>query len=135
MSRLAAFALALALMPALSPAIAGDEPIPPEEWRKMTLGRTVYYYIGGSFFGREYYWPGSDMVTFQHVSGACAEAPWDFAEGRYCFYFDRAHCFRHVRRGDEIVIIPVNPENEDATEQTVKKIAPVSFTCDPGTTS
>lgn len=133
MIRVAALA---ALLLSAAATTAGDEPIPPDEWRRMTTGRTVYYFIAGEFFGREYYWPGTDMVTFQHASGVCADARWDYSEAGYCFYFDRPHCFDHVRRNGTIVIIPLNtPEGEVPTEQTVGQIAPVPFSCDPGVTS
>jgi hypothetical protein len=131
---IAALSLFLA-MPALA-AAGQDKAIPPEEWRSMTAGKTVYYYIDGQLFGREYYWPGRDMVTFQHVSGQCADARWTWEDGRYCFYFDRPHCFAHVQRGTEIVIIPQNPDDgTDLTEQIVHQIAPLPFSCTPGVTS
>lgn len=119
----------------LAPAVRADEPIPFEEWQKLTLGQTVYYTIDGTFFGREYYWPGTDRITFQHASGTCAEAHWTYADGIYCFHFDRPHCFAHVRRGGQIVIIPQNDGGTDNPEQVVERIAPVPFSCTPGLTS
>jgi hypothetical protein len=124
---------ALLLAPA---AAAADEPIPPGEWRDMTVGRTVYYYIEGQFFGREYYWPGTDMVTFQHASGVCADARWSWQDGVYCFQFDRPHCFAHIRRGAAIMIIPTNVEpGELPQEQEVRQIVAGPFSCDPGLSS
>lgn len=114
----------------------GDEPIPLSEWREMTAGQTVYYYIDGQFFGREYYWPGTDMITFQHVSGQCADASWSYEDGIYCFHFDRPHCFAHVRRDEKIMIIPQSPAAGDLqSEQEVRRIAPVPFSCTPGLSS
>ncbi|MEM9047447.1 MAG: hypothetical protein AAGC92_01900 [Pseudomonadota bacterium] len=113
-----------------------DEPIPLAEWRAMTTGRTVYYYIDGTFFGREFYWPERDVVTFQHASGQCSDAQWDYNEGVYCFYFDRAHCFAHVRRGERIMIIPQSvPEDGLSNEQEVLQITQASFSCAPGLSS
>lgn len=115
---------------------AGDLPIPLQEWREMTAGRTVYYYIDGTFFGREYYWPGRDMVTFQHASGQCTDARWEFDAGIYCFFFDRAHCFSHVRRGDRIMIIPQSvPDGGLGSEQEVRQIVTMPFSCAPGLSS
>ncbi|GIX13570.1 MAG: hypothetical protein KatS3mg118_1529 [Paracoccaceae bacterium] len=119
-----------------APAGAEDQPIPLEEWRRMTEGRTVYYYVDGQFFGREYYWPGTDMVTFQHASGQCADARWDYADGIYCFHFDRPHCFAHVRRGERIFVIPrAVPLGGDETEQEVRRIVAAPFSCAPGLSS
>jgi hypothetical protein len=115
---------------------AEDQSIPLEEWRQMTAGQTVYYYIDGQFFGREYYWPGTDRVTFQHASGQCAEARWEYADGVYCFHFDRPHCFAHVRREGQIVIIPRSvADGGEESEQEVRQIAPVPFSCTPGLSS
>lgn len=120
----------------LTPASAEDEPIGLTEWREITRGQTVYYQIEGQLHGREYYWPGSDHVTFQHSSGACADARWSYDSGVYCFHFDRPHCFRHVRRDSRIVIVPVEPDEDGTlTEQTVVRIVSTPFTCEPGATS
>ncbi|WP_118132546.1 hypothetical protein [Oceanicella sp. SM1341] len=122
------------LVPPLA-ASAQDTPIPESEWRDLTRGKTVYYYIDGTYFGREYYWPGQDMVTFQHASGVCANARWTYSSGEYCFFFDRPHCFAHVRRDGEIIIIPQSAEAGGEQEQLVQSISPTSFTCTPGLTS
>lgn len=111
-----------------------DAAIPPEEWRAMAVGKTVYYAIDGTYFGREYYWPDRDMVTFQHASGRCVEGRWTYEDSVYCFYFDRPNCFAHVRRGGGIVIVP-RDSSDPADEQDVMQIVPVAFSCTPGLTS
>ncbi|RMF34364.1 MAG: hypothetical protein D6754_15175 [Alphaproteobacteria bacterium] len=136
MIRRIALALILLAAPMAAAAGARDKPIPLEEWRSMTDGRTVYYYIDGVFFGREHYWPGTNMVTFQHASGLCADAHWTYRNGIYCFHFDRPHCFAHVHRAGRIVIIPDNVEpDETAQEQEVRLISPAPFSCQPGAMS
>lgn len=96
-----------------------DEPIPPEAWRALTTGKTLYYYKDGELFGREYYMNDKGDVIFRFPNGACAEGRWAFAEEKYCFAFaGELHCFRHVKRGDAIVVIG----EEDGEEQTVERI-------------
>lgn len=113
---------------------AGDIDIKPATWREMVMGKTVYYSALGEHWGREYYWPGTNRVTFQHASGDCAEATWehDPVTLEYCFYFDRPNCFRHMRRGEEIVILPTNPEPTTLNvEQMVTNITVAPFSCAP----
>lgn len=98
---------------------SGDEPIPPEAWRALTTGKTVYYYKDGELFGREYYVNEEGDVVFRFPGGQCAEGRWAYAEGRYCFAFGaEMYCFQHVKRGDDIVVIG----EDDGEEQTVERI-------------
>ncbi len=117
--RRAAAVLAMAL--AAGAATAGaDEPIPPEAWKALTAGKTLYYYKDGELFGREYYHGDKGEVIFRFPNGACAEGRWAFADGQYCFAFGgELHCFHHVKRGSEIVVIGV----EDGDEQVIERIA------------
>lgn len=97
----------------------GDEPIPPEAWRAMTTGKTVHYYQDGKLFGREYYVNEKGDVVFRFPNGACSEGRWAYAGDKYCFAFDaEVYCFKHVKRGNEIVVI----SEEDGEEQTVERI-------------
>ncbi len=78
-----AFAAALAAAP-----LVADEagtPIPPEEWRAMTRGKTVWYALDGAHWGREYFHPDSDVATFLGRDGQCLSAPWAHVDGVYCF--------------------------------------------------
>ncbi|MEO0999427.1 MAG: hypothetical protein AAFW69_02300 [Pseudomonadota bacterium] len=112
----------------------GDVDIDPDTWRDLVMGRTVYYSAFDEHWGREYYWPGTNRITFQHASGQCAEATWDYnpVSFEYCFYFDRPHCFRHLRRGEAIVILPTRTEPGEAPfEQLVSEITAAPFTCAP----
>lgn len=125
----ARLALALTLWPLLAGAAdlqPGDRPIPPEEWRALTEGRTVTYTIGGRLWGREFFHPGGERATFLGADGACMTAPWAYAEGLYCFGYGGLHCFRHVRRDGDILILPEGGGPEQAVEGV--ETAPIS--CD-----
>jgi|OM-RGC.v1.023555888 hypothetical protein len=120
-----AFAAALAAAP-----LVADEagtPIPPEEWRAMTRGKTVWYALDGAHWGREYFHPDSDVATFLGRDGQCLSAPWAHVDGVYCFAYGGLHCFRHLRRGEEIVVIPVDG---DGGEQTVERIDRTPVSCE-----
>lgn len=111
---------ALALLCAAAPALAAEAPIPPEEWRALTLGKTVHYAVDGRDAGREYYREGGDFAVFLTPDGACVEGPWAYAGGRYCFWYGEAfQCFAHLRRGADIVS---RPEGGGA-DQIVARIA------------
>lgn len=121
-------ALALAAAPALAAGPQPDDvPIPLEEWRAMTEGRTVWYALRGEHWGKEYFHPGKDSATFLAASGECVTAPWAYAEGLYCFAYSGMHCFRHVRRDGEIVVIPLG----EGEEQRVEKIDDTPVSCEP----
>lgn len=97
-----------------------DEPIPPEDWRAMTTGKTLHYYKDGELFGREYYRNEKDEVVFRFPNGLCAEGVWTYDSDEYCFAYEgQTSCFRHVKRGDDIVVI----SGENGEEQVVHKIA------------
>ncbi|MEM7270984.1 MAG: hypothetical protein AAF401_17225 [Pseudomonadota bacterium] len=99
-------------------AAAKDAQIGPDAWRALTDGKTVYYFKDGRLYGREYYAPGGDVV-FRFPNGICAEGRWAFAEEKYCYaYAGQLHCFAHVMRDGEIVIIG----DADGEEQVVEKI-------------
>ena len=125
--RLAALVLLAAPAFAAGPQ-PGDAPIPPEEWRAMVEGRTVWYSLNGEHWGREYFHPDKDSATFLARDGQCVTAPWAYAEGVYCFAYAGMHCFRHVRRDGEIVVIPIEG---DGAEQRVERIDDTPISCEP----
>ena len=99
---------------------AADATIGPDAWREMTEGKTLHYYQDGKLHGREYYYPGGQKVEFCSADGFHAVGRWAFSDDTYCFaYFGDLHCFRHVMRDGEIVVVDVN---DSADEQTVGKI-------------
>ena len=134
----------LAAMAQKAEAPSGSVPIirdiPLEDWRARVLGRTVHYYIDGEPFGREYYFPDGRGVIFQHVGGTCLEGEWVYREAiaAYCYLWPEAvSCFRHVMRGDETLILPVEPDGSPSLSgpQTVERITPQPLSCGPAVTS
>lgn len=123
------FSLAVAALAGAAAAGAGDKPISPDAWRALTAGKTLYYYRDGELYGREYYAGDKGDVVFRFPNGLCAEGRWAYAEGKYCFaYGPELHCFQHVKRGDDIVVIG----EEDGDEQVVERIAAHEpLTCAP----
>ena len=133
MPHLLAIALAATLATGLLAAAAahaqeaGDAPIPLAEWREMTAGKTLVYEIDGDFWGREYYHPDRDVATFVTRDGDCVTAPWVYAEGLYCFSYRGMECFRHLRRGDRILVAPLS----GGAEQEVRRIEVAPLSCEP----
>lgn len=107
---------------------SAEAAIPLEEWRALTLGKTVHYSIGGRPAGREYYPEAGDFAVFLTPDGMCVEGPWAFDEGRFCFLYGEAlQCFAHLRRGDDIVSRPEAGGDEQIVAR-ISKDEPIS--CD-----
>ena len=112
--------LIAALVLAAGPAVASDAEIGPDAWRALTEGKTLHYFKDGKLYGREYYAPDGKSTVFRFPNGLCAEGQWAYADRQYCFaYAGQLHCFKHIKRGDDIVILGL----EDGEEQVVEKIA------------
>ena len=111
--------------------------IPPEDWAAMATGRTLTYQIEGAPFAREHYYPGTDRVTLQLADGHCLEGRWRYAAPLYCFYWEGqdGSCFRHVRLGEEIIII----ENHDGVDtpmtQAMTAVTDMPLACGPAVVS
>jgi len=111
--------LIAAMALAATPAMANDAEISPDAWRALTQGKTLHYFKDGELYGREYYAPDGKSTVFRFPNGLCAEGQWAFAERQYCFaYGGQLHCFKHIQRGDDIVILGL----DDGEEQKVEKI-------------
>lgn len=101
------------------PGLAKDAMIGPDAWRELSTGKTLYYFKDGELYGKEYYADDEGNVVFQFPNGQCAEGKWAHAEDKYCFAFGgQLHCFWHVMRDGQIVVIG----EADGDEQTVEKI-------------
>ena len=128
----------LVLLPAASqlPEPAAVD-IPVEEWSAMAMGRTLTYRIDGAFWALEHYYPGSDRVTLQLYDGSCMQGRWEYTAPVYCFYWEGQDksCFRHTRRGGEIIVI----ENHDGVDtpltQAMTAVTDIPLTCGPAVTS
>lgn len=119
--------LALCAAPVLAEDGYEGEPIAPEEWRSLTGGRTVWYTLNGEHWGREHFFADQDRATFLGADGLCVTAPWTYADGVYCFAYGGLHCFRHLRRGTDIVVVPLG----EGAEQRVERIDRTPISCEP----
>jgi hypothetical protein len=135
----AAIAIAL-LLPAASQPDAGQGQatnIPAEEWTALASGRTLTYRINGEFWALEHYYPGTNHVTLQLYDGTCMQGTWDYTAPLYCFHWDGqgTSCFRHARRGDEILIIETHDGADTPMTQTMTAVTNVPLSCGPAVTS
>lgn len=123
--------------PSMAEEAGGLEDIAPDEWREIVGGRSVTYHIGGVFWAREAYDPGSDAVVIRMADGSCLEGTWSWRGGEYCFAWraEGTSCFRHVRNDGEILIIPVVDSLPTGDIQTVADIGDAPVNCGSGLTS
>jgi hypothetical protein len=135
----AAIVVAVLLPAASQPDIGQDAAtnIPVEEWTAMASGRTLTYRINGEFWALEHYYPGSNHVTLQLYDGTCMEGTWDYTAPLYCFHWEGqgTSCFRHARRGDEILIIETRDGADTPMTQMMTAVTDVPLTCGPAVTS
>lgn len=130
--RLLKFALTVLLagsaLAASSEPQPGDVPVSAAEWRRLTEGRVVWYSLNGEHWGREYFHPNRQRATFVYRDGTCVSAPWIESDGVFCFAYGGLHCFNHVRRDGQLVVLPV----DGGPMQTIERITddgPLS--CEP----
>ncbi|MEM8789479.1 MAG: hypothetical protein AAGE76_14560 [Pseudomonadota bacterium] len=128
-------------------ALAQDAPVPsipdsatdiaPAEWRDLVQGRTVTYRIGDQIWAQEAYDRSTNSVAIRLADGTCMEGTWTHVEGSYCFDWSGGEfsCFRHVRAGEEILIIPVVDGVTAGTIQTVGGVSDLPLSCGPDLTS
>lgn len=127
-------ALVLALTILAAPAGAQDDglkDIPVEEWREMALGRTLTYSINGSFFALERYARTGNRVELQFSNGQCSTGTWTHSGNLYCFDwgFERPHCFRHVRAGDQILVINIEDGAQSGEIQEMTAVSDAPLIC------
>lgn len=118
------------------PAIQSGD-IPPEEWSAMALGRTLTYRMGDDLWALERYERNSNRVRLQFRDGTCLEGTWEYAEPYYCFNWraNGTSCFRHVRRGDEILILEAPGRVESGAVQYMTGVSDTPLACGPAMTS
>ncbi|MEM9228393.1 MAG: hypothetical protein AAGB10_02205 [Pseudomonadota bacterium] len=135
---------AAVLLGGLAPiAMAQDGPpdtwddISVSEWRQMVKGRTVTYRIGGQLWAHEAYDTSGNRVAIRTADGSCMEGTWSYDNGAYCFAWDAApaSCFRHVRQGSEILIVPLIDGVPSGAVQTVEGVSDIPLNCGPDLTS
>lgn len=142
--------LALALMMATGlPALAADPAplappgpngdIPPAEWRSFAPGKTLTYTIGGQFWAYEQYHPSidSDLVWIELADGTCMSGRWAHENGEYCFYWEAnpPACFRHARKGGQILVIPVENGAQSGDIQIMSGVSETPLKCSFGLSS
>ncbi len=122
------------MLPAASQAPAGAQgDIPVEEWTAMAAGRTLTYRIDGDLWALEHYTPGTNRVQIELFDGTCMTGTWDYTAPHYCFHWDGqgTSCFRHTRRGDEILVIEASDGQDTAMAQTMTGVSDVPLACGP----
>jgi hypothetical protein len=111
--------------------------IPVAEWVAMAMGRTLTYRIDGELWAMERYTPGTNRVTLQLYDGTCMEGTWDYSAPIYCFHWDGegTACFRHARRGEEILIIETQDGQDTPAVQMMTGVTDVPLACGPAVVS
>jgi hypothetical protein len=108
-----------------------------EEWAAMASGRTLTYRIDGELWAMEHYVPGTDRVVLQFQDGTCINGTWDFAAPLYCFHWEveGTSCFRHVRSGDEILILETVDGVDTGAVQVMTGVSDTPLACGPAVMS
>ena len=125
--------LSLAVLLGFSlPLQANDLDIPEAEWRQMAQGRTLTYWIDGVFFALERYSASGNGVMLQAATGECLSGTWAVEDGAYCFYWeaDPKVCFRHVRQGEEVLILHLENGVETGEVQVMSGASDAPLVCD-----
>lgn len=94
--------------------------IAPDEFKRMTDGKTVYFeLLDGSLWGKEYYLPGTNRTVFEHATAdLCLDGYWTREGLRYCYHYrDTPSCWLTFYEGDDIIV-----EARDGARQRVRKI-------------
>jgi hypothetical protein len=134
----AALALPLPLFAGpLTDRTAEAKDIPVEEWIAMAAGRTLTYRIDDIFWAMERYEPGTNRVTLQLNDGSCMDGTWEYTAPHYCFHWNDVGtaCFRHVRQGDETLIIETQDGVDTPMVQTMTGVSDIPLACGPAVTS
>lgn len=120
------------VLPAASQAPAGAQgDIPVEEWTAMAAGRTLTYRIDGELWAFEHYTPGTNRVQIELFDGTCMSGTWDYTAPHYCFHWDGqgTSCFRHTRRGDEILVIVATDGQDSVMTQAMTGVSDAPLAC------
>ena len=126
--------LLAALLLLAAPGLAQDDSlvdIPVDEWREMAAGRTLTYTIGDQIFALERYARTGNQVELQFADGSCFTGTWTYQDNLYCFDwgYDRPHCFRHVRSGDQILVFNVVDGVATGDVQEMVRITDAPLAC------
>jgi hypothetical protein len=121
---------AAATEPADAP-IPGAVDIPPGEWSEMAAGRTLSYAIGGRFWALERYEAQGDGVALEFRDGTCLVGRWEYVAPLYCYHWEGegTSCFRHVRVGDDILILETEGGQATGAIQVMTGVSDVPLAC------
>lgn len=111
--------------------ILEGEDISAEEWRMLALGRTLTYRVGDQFFALERYAKTGNRVEIQLAGGECLSGTWQHVGNAFCYSWEnqRPVCFRHLRTGDQIIVVQV--ENGALTDnvQNMTHVSEALLSC------
>lgn len=125
------------------PVASDPDPYPgeisPGEWQSMSRGKTLMYRIEGTPWALERYPSGGgNQVMLQFIeSGECISGNWTFDAGIYCFNWNSGEqaCFRHIRAGEEVLVIHVEDGQPTGGVQTMDVIGDMPLQCSNALTS
>lgn len=127
--------MAHATEPSGGPSTNGLVDIPVEEWTAMSAGRTLTYRIDGQFWAMERYHPSTNRLTIQFSDSTCMDGTWEFEAPFYCFNWigEGRSCFRHVRVGNEILVLETEQGVETGDVQIMSGVSDTPLSCGPAT--
>ena len=116
------------------PALAGEDSLQDmtlEEWQDLALGRTLTYRVGGEFYALERYARSGNQVELQFFDGTCVAGHWTHAGNLFCFDYGhpKPHCFRHVRSGNQILVIGFVDGLETGDVQEMSEVTDAPLNC------
>lgn len=115
------------------PPEGGLPDIAVQEWTELTAGKTVTYRIDGQFWALERYVAGTNRVMIQFSDSSCLEGTWEYVEPLYCFHWigEGTSCFRHVRMGEEILVLETERGVETGDVQVMTGVSDTPLACGP----
>ncbi len=108
-----------------------------QEWRALAQGRTLTYRISGDLWALERYASSGNRVMIQIADGECMEGVWTHENNQFCFAWDSGElsCFRHVRQGEDIFVVPMQGDQPSGSVQMMTSISDTPLACGPAVTS
>lgn len=95
--------LALALALGLSTTASAQELMTPEDFDAWSTGRTLDYFLDGTYWGSEAHFPG--RATTDETDEGCRAGSWFPQGGAICFEYERAEgtfCWFFWRDGETV---------------------------------
>jgi hypothetical protein len=92
------------LLATLALPAAALTPLSAEEFEAYSTGRTLDYWVGGTYWGSERHFPGRRTLDAD-AGGACREGEWFPKDDMICFVYAGVageHCWRFFRDGERV---------------------------------